>query len=65
MSAFGSVKQFVEQALTALHTKDDEQDAAIKELQDRVAALEAGAPAAKKTAPARSASASAGAGTAK
>ena len=65
MSAFGSVKQFVEQALSALHTKDDEQDKAIEALEVRVAKLEsASAPSAAKARPS-AASGTAKAGTAK
>ena len=44
MSAFAALKEMVEGALSAasaaLHAKDDEQDQAIKALEDRVAVLE-------------------------
>lgn len=44
MSAFAALKEMVEGALSAasaaLHAKDDEQDQAIKALEDRVTALE-------------------------
>lgn len=55
MSAFAALKEMVEGALAAasaaLHAKDDEQDRAIKALEDRVAVLEGrlSAPSAKTT----------------
>lgn len=60
MSAFGSVKDFVEKALAVLHTRDDEQDVALKALEERVAALEdRAAPAARKDTTARAGTAGA------
>jgi hypothetical protein len=65
----GALKQLVEDALGALRTRDDEQDAALKALDERVTALESrtGAAPARKatTAKAGTASAAAKAGPAK
>jgi hypothetical protein len=60
VSAFGTIKDYVESLLTALHTRDDEQDIALKALEDRVTALEnQAAPAARKVTQARAGAASA------